>query len=59
MSLEKTDTVDAVGVENDSLQAVLTIADSWDWTEEQKHLSALQAKLNAYFGFIECGQIWN
>lgn len=58
MSLEQVNTVDAVGIENDTQHAVLTIADSWDWTDEQAHLSALQAKLNAYFGFIESGQVW-
>jgi hypothetical protein len=58
MAIEKPDTVDAVGVENDSEFAVLTIADAWDWQDERKHLLALQAKLNSYFRFIESGQIW-
>jgi|ERR1035441_5998342 hypothetical protein len=58
MALERPETVDAVGVENDSEFAVLTIADAWDWQDEQKHLLALQAKLNSYFSFIESGQLW-
>src|SRR5260370_28362758 len=57
MALDKLDSVDTVGIEKDTGFAVLTIADSWDWADEPKHLLALQAKLNAYFGFIESGQI--
>ena len=58
MAIDKTDTVDAVGIENNTGVVVLTIADQWDWGDERRHLLALQAKLNAYFGFIESGQIW-
>lgn len=58
MSLETTSSVDAVGIENESGFAVLTIMDSWDWSDERNHLLALQAKINAYFQFIEGGQIW-
>ena len=58
MPLDNPDVIDAVGIEKDSEFAALTIADSWDWQDEQKHLLALQAKLNAYFRFIESGQIW-
>ena len=58
MALDKPDVVDAAGVEKDTGYAVLTIADSWDWADEHKHLLALQAKLNAYFNFVESGQIW-
>ncbi|EEF59771.1 SMI1/KNR4 family protein [Pedosphaera parvula] len=57
MALENTETVDAVGIENNSDFAVLTIADEWDWQVERTHLLALQAKLNAYFRFVESGQI--
>jgi hypothetical protein len=58
MALDKPDIVDAVGIENDTGFAVLTIADYWDWDDEREHLLALQAKLNAYFRFIASGQIW-
>jgi hypothetical protein len=57
MSLEKTDTVDAVGFETGTNSVVLTIADSWDWSDERAHLLALQAKLNCYLDFIEDGQL--
>jgi hypothetical protein len=58
MALNKTDSVDFVGIERNSEFAVLTIADELDWQDECKHLLALQAKLNAYFRFVESGQIW-
>ena len=58
MALDETNVVDALGIENDTGFAVLTIADQWDWEDEHAHLLALQAKLNAYFRFIETGQIW-
>lgn len=57
MALEKIDSVDAVGIETSTGSVVLTIADSWDWSDERAHLLALQAKLNSYFDFIEDGQL--
>jgi hypothetical protein len=58
MPLDKPDVVDAVGIEKGSDFVALTIADSLDWQDEQNHLLALQEKLNAYFRFVESGQIW-
>ena len=58
MPLEQTDKIDALGLESETGCAVLTIADSWHWDDEREHLSALQEKLNAYFEFIESGQVW-
>jgi hypothetical protein len=58
MALENTSAIDAAGIEIESGFAVLTIADSWDWDNVQAHLLALQNKLNAYFDFVESGQIW-
>jgi hypothetical protein len=55
MSLDQPNKVDAIGLEKGTDQTVLTIADSWDWTDEPKHLIALQAKLNSYLEFIESG----
>jgi hypothetical protein len=37
---------------------VLSIVDSWGLEDERRHLAALQEKLNAYFGFVESGQIY-
>ena len=44
MPLEKPDIVDAVGIEKGSEFVALTIADSWDWQDERRHLLALQEK---------------
>ncbi|WBS05412.1 hypothetical protein OU994_14580 [Pseudoduganella sp. SL102] len=57
MGLENISVVDAVGTETTSDCVVLSIVDSWDWSDEHGHLLALQSKLNAYFGFVESGQI--
>jgi uncharacterized protein DUF6572 len=58
MSLDNAEVVDAAGTERDSGTVVLTIFDAWDWDDQRRHLMALQAKLNAYFGFVESGQIY-
>lgn len=57
-SLDNPNIVDAVGVEKATGFIILTITDSWDWSDEGQHLLALQAKLNSYFDFIESGQIF-
>jgi len=58
MAIEKTDVVDAVGIEKSSGDVVLTIADFQDWeSSETQHLQMLQEKLNAYQRFIESGQL--
>jgi hypothetical protein len=58
MSLDDLEVIDAVGTERDSGTVVLSLFDAWDWDDEKAHLTALQAKLNAYFGFVESGQIY-
>lgn len=57
MGLENVSVVDAAGTETASCCVVLSIVDSWDWSDENAHLFALQSKLNSYFGFIESGQV--
>src|SRR5436309_1853148 len=57
MPLEDTSKVDAISTEPGTGSVVLTIFDAWDWSDERTHLLALQAKLNAYFDFIQSGQI--
>lgn len=58
MSLDNAEVVDAVGTETEDGTVVLSIIDGWDWADERGHLRALQDKLNAYFGFVETGQIY-
>ena len=57
MSVEDAKVVDAIGVERESGDVVLTITDHLDWSDEQAHLLVLQEKLNTYIRFIESGEI--
>lgn len=57
MSLDNTDVIDAAGLEMSSGAVVLTIVDSWEWSDVGGHLVALQNKLNAYLEFVESRQI--
>lgn len=57
MALENVHVIDAVGTDAATGVVVLTLIDGWDWTDERRHLAALQAKLNAYFEFVESGQL--
>ena len=58
MSLDDSLKVDAIGIDEGSGSVVLSILDSWAWRETLPHLAALQEKLNAYFDFIESGQLY-
>jgi uncharacterized protein DUF6572 len=58
MSIEQTDTVDFVTLDESSGEALLTISDHLSWDEnEGAHLDLLQRKLNAYLRFIESGEL--
>lgn len=57
MSIEATNEVDAVGIDEATDETVLTIFDSLDWNDTGDHLYLLQEKLNAYLGFIESGEL--
>jgi len=57
MAIDQRETIDAAGIDRETGEVILTIVDAWDWTDEPSHLSALQAKLNAYLGFVETEQI--
>ena len=58
MSLDRPSVVDAVGTDKADGAVVLSVLDNSDWEDESEHLAALQQKLNAYFGFVESGQIY-
>jgi hypothetical protein len=58
MSIEQTNTVDFVSIDETSGEALLTISDHLAWDEnESAHLELLQNKLNAYLRFIESGEL--
>lgn len=58
MSLDNIMSVDALGISKVDGAAILTLFDGDDWNEEMQHLYALQEKINAYFNFIESGQLY-
>ncbi len=58
MAIEKTTVIDRLGVEPDTGHVVLTILDEMDWTDDQRHLLALQQKLNTYLSFVERGEVF-
>src|ERR1700730_14953908 len=58
MSIEQTNTVDFVSIDEISGDALVTISDHLAWDEnEGAHLELLQNKLNAYLRFIESGEL--
>jgi hypothetical protein len=58
MALHKTGVIDRVGVEADTGRVVLTVVDEMDWSDDQRHLLALQQKLNTYLSFVERGEVF-
>jgi hypothetical protein len=58
MSVEQTNVIDAIGVDNQTGELVLTITDHLEWTEsDNEHRLLLQEKLNTYLRFVESGEI--
>lgn len=58
MSVDQTDVVDAIGVDNATGDVILTITDHHTWSEsDNEHLLLFQEKLNTYLSFIESGEL--
>jgi hypothetical protein len=57
VSLDSAAVVDFMGLRRDGRAVVLTLVDDWDWSDELRHLRALQRKLDAYFAFIGSGEL--
>ncbi len=58
MSIDQTNVVDAIGIDNVTGEVVLTIADHLEWVgSDNEHLLLLQQKLNTYLRFVESGEI--
>ena len=45
VSLDNPQIVDFLGTRRDRSAVVLTLVDDWDWTDEMRHLRALQRRL--------------
>jgi hypothetical protein len=56
MSIDDLSVVDAISLDPHGV-VNLTIFDAWDWTDEGRHLLAIQEKINTYFNFIQSGQL--
>lgn len=57
MAIDHPEAIDAAGFDLETGEYILKIVDSSDWADKPFHLATIQAKLNAYFGFVESGQI--
>ena len=49
--------VDALGIDPETGDGMLVISDDLDWSDPVAHINALQAKIGAYLGFIQTGQL--
>ncbi len=57
MSVSDAGSVDAVGIDPETGDAMMVILDDLDWADPVAHLNALQAKIGAYLGFMNTGQL--
>lgn len=59
MAVDNPHVIDAVGIERETRDVILTISDHLDWNQEREesHLLTLQAKLNSYLHFVLSGQL--
>lgn len=58
MSIEKSNIVDVVHIDNLTGEVILTITDHLEWVDPSgEHLLLLQEKINGYLRFIEGGDL--
>jgi hypothetical protein len=57
MAIDKTKTIDAIGIDRISGNVILSIFDEMDWTNSNEHLYKIQEKLNSYLSYVESGEI--
>lgn len=58
MSIEQTDVIDFISVNELENEVVLTISDHLEWGQDaSNHLFLLQKKINTYLSFIENGEL--
>jgi hypothetical protein len=53
MTVEKSGSIDAIGIDRVTSEMVLTIIDHLAWDDIRGHLVLLQEKLNRYLGYLE------
>ena len=58
MSIEQTDTIDAMFLSEDGTYVVLVAVDPLDWHEEvEAHIALLRDKLNYYLDYVVSGRL--
>ena len=57
MSVDQTETVDAIGVDKATGKTLLSISDHLPWSDD--HLLILQKKLNSYLRYLESGEVYD
>lgn len=57
MAIDDAGSVDAVGIDPETGDAMMIISDHLDWSDVVAHMNALQAKVGAYLGFMSSGQL--
>lgn len=58
MSIEQTDAIDYIGIDNVTGEVVLTITDQREWTKnDDEHFFLIQEKINTYLSFVESREI--
>jgi len=57
MAVDNPRVIDAVGLEKQTGNVILTISDHLEWDADNEHVLMLQEKINAYLAFVESGEI--
>ena len=57
MTIEQTNVIDFIGIDNKTNAVHLTISDHLEWNSD--HMLILQEKLNTYLGYVESGEIYS
>jgi len=57
MSVVDTDSIDAIGLDEQAKRVFLTVIDPLVWDAENVHLFTLQEKINTYLHFVESGEL--
>jgi len=57
MSILDAGAVDALGIDPETGDAMMVISDDLEWSDPMAHINALQAKIGAYLGFMNSGQL--
>lgn len=56
LNIEKTNTLDGVGYDEENQRLIMFLSDGMDWHDEARHLFLLQEKINNYIAYIETKQ---